>query len=246
MFNTFSAISTYNDDDEDSWRFPWRAIGITIALLAAIVYGVICTRNALGQFDVQRRADYLALTGPVAETIEQHLADDPSGDQQFYTDMLPQLFSAEDKLAAVRVWDSAGQLAGELTRLDSQTLRAGGGGTLPDLNFHRVAKSLVPTLHDDAWTDPIAQLQLVETEQDLFTKHLEALRDTHVSVSAREKLYMQQDNLLQMADELNGNLHSMDEEIKEMNAVLDLLTLEDSDAIAKAAKQSNAIQNALT
>lgn len=239
MFNMCSVISTHKDDDGDG-RFPWRAIGITLALVGAIAYGAWSANWAVKELSAQKRADYLAVSGPVAEEVEQHLASG-GDDQSFYADVISPLFKSEDDLAAIRIWNSAGALTCELTKADPRTVRAGQGGTLSEMNFHKTAKPLIAKLHNKSWTDPIMQMQLIANEQDTLAQRMGAFGKKNVNIHVREQFYTQQDYILQLTEDLNGKQQTLDQAIKDMNGILDLLTMDDDAILPEAVTKSDAV-----
>ncbi|HEY3378801.1 MAG TPA: hypothetical protein VGL77_15040 [Armatimonadota bacterium] len=247
MFNMCSVISTHDDDGDEVFdRIPWRALGIILCLLAAALYGTLITRHALTQWHTADQDEYLGLAGPIAEAAEGQLADDPQGGLQPLAGMLSPLFTDEVNLAAIRIWNPQGQLTGEMTRQAPGTLQTTGG--LPDLGLRAAVTAQGPYLTRQNRLDTIAQLQLMESEQNDVMEQIDAAAQRKVTATVRETFYLPEDHILELAQTLAAQQDDIlgTDTITDINAVLDALTLDDDTALSQALEACDKVSGDLT
>ena len=243
MFNMCSVISTREDDES---HIPWRAIGVVIFLLGGLVYGWVVGHDGLQTLHTNARDIDMAIAGPVAEALEESLADTTEPDVTYVTNLLTPVFSSEKNLAAIRLWKSGGILSGEMTRLSSESFSSSTVSTLPDMGFQAVQTRMSRRLHDKPWVDTIAQLQLLQLEQaDLYLQFEEASKQP-VTTKTLTAFYMPQDRLLQLAETVNDKLGTLDNTIKAMNEILDALTMQQEQALPMAQSSAKQVLEDLT
>jgi hypothetical protein len=234
MCNTCSIISTCKRAARRHGRC-WRRIGALACLLAALLYGAVLLHQALGVLHARVLDDATALAGPLAEAVEQQLTAGEKVDAPFATAMLSPCFADNPHLAALRVWDNALNLTGELTRRDPTSWRGGMAGRLPYLGFSAAVRAVLPRLQQSRLVETVGQLQILESEQNDLLAQLDEVRGQQPTPALRASLAGQEQPVRQLAQILAHDDAELAPSLSDLHAVLAALARHDATALSTAA-----------
>lgn len=226
-------------------RRRWRAL-VLLLLLAALCYSSFTTYQQLAARHLSiRQDDYLALAGPIAEEAELNINEASLADGELQQILLPALFESYPDLAAVRIWSPAGSLASEMTRRGKSAVHFSAVPTLTDLGAREALLRQAKRTSAKNWSDPVAQLQLIEGEQRDISDELDVLFEDDDLQQNNAEIYRRQERLLNMVQRLNVASDELKNTSDKMNNVLDTLP-RGQDGLHEAIIASAAVQGDLT
>lgn len=223
-------------------------VAALVLLLLAAVYAAVALPWVQHAFAprAEERENALANAEAVAETVEDILADRGAHDLQSYADLRKALFTGEDGLAYVRVWDEKAQLACEMAR-DLPQPRAGNGGRLPDLGFAHAAAAVAPRVTDARWVQTVTDLQEMMRMQAVITEKLDAgLLTDDAKVVGKAELREYAQTALAMAQSVSDDGVALDDVIDNMRVVQAYLRDKQGKGLSEATDASMAVGDGLS
>lgn len=201
----------------------WRGL-LLLLLLSVLCYACFTTYQQLAARHLAiRQDDYLALAGPIAEEAELNINEAALAEGELQQILLPALFESFPDLAAVRIWSPAGGMKCEMTRRGKKAVLFSVTPTLTDLGAREALLRQAKKTTAKNWSDPIAQLQIVEGEQRDISSELDLLFDYGDLHQKRAEIYRRQERMLTMVSHLNISSEMIKKTRDSMNQVLDAL-----------------------
>jgi hypothetical protein len=231
MSNTSSATSMRRDNAQ-RMRLSWRKLFALLLIIAAMVFTAVTLPPLRHARQTERRQHALLVAGAIAEELEMGwFAHDDAGLQDWQRQALSSLL-IDPSVARIRLWSGQQQLLAEASRADTSSSTS---DTRPAPEVEEAIRTVLERVTQPEVNGRVLGLREVMVDQREVSLLLAEVRDAdQVTAQQRDKLYVLQDAALNMAEVLPDGLAYIGAARQAMSTVLELITVADVGALARA------------